>query len=324
MTLDLLAIGDVSIDQYMEIEDAEINGTPESADYKITFKFGSKIPVKRFSANVAGNASNNTISCTKLGMRCGVYTEFGDDGNADLFIKEFSNHNIDTTYCMKNPGSPTNVHTVLSFKDERTIFSYHHRQTYKIRDWEKPKWIYYTSVAEGFESFQEELVKYLGENPDIGVAYNPGTFHLKVGVEKLKNILSVTDVLFVNLDEAKQFVGDYPLEDLHKNLQKLGPKLTIITKGEKGSSAFDGNNLIKVGTLTDLRPVIDKTGAGDAHSAGVLAALHNNKDLETALKWGTINAASVIRQVGSINGQVSKKEIEELLNHNPSFQAVDF
>ena len=320
MAFDLLAIGDVSIDQYMRIDEAFVEGTPENDSYRICVDFASKIPVKEFAAFIAGNSCNNVISCTLLGMQCALYTEFGNDSNSELFISELKKLGINTDYCIHNPGHPTNIHTIIVHEGERTIFSYHEKQTYKIRSWEKPKWIYYTSLSEGFENFQAELIDYIKQNGDIGVAFNPGTFHLKAGIESLKNILEVTDVLFVNRVEAEQFVGKDSLENVHKSLHTLGPKLSVITEGANGSSAYDGDTLVKLGVYTDLRPVVDKTGAGDAHSAGVLAALHHGKDLETALKWGNINSSNVIRQVGSIHGQITKDQMEELLGHNPHFE----
>lgn len=320
MAFDLLAIGDVSIDQFMRLKEAEVSGTPEEENYKICFNFASKVPVEEFHSNIAGNSCNNVISAAKLGVKAGIYTEFGDDGNADQFLKEFKRLDINSDYCIRNKGCNTNVHTIIAYEDERTIFSYHAPQQYKIRDWPKPKWIYYTSLAKGFEEFQQELVSYLKENPDIGVAFNPGTYHLDAGLDSLRNILEVTDVLFVNRVEAEQFVGENDIYTVHEKLQQLGPKLTVITEGARGSSAYDGNDVIKLGIFTDLRPVIDKTGAGDAHSAGFLSALYHGKNLKTALQWGTINSASVIRQVGATHGQITKKEIEEVLKQNPSFE----
>jgi len=304
----------------MRINNADVLGSPEDNNYKICLTFASKIYVDEFESSLAGNSCNNVIAATKLGLKCQIYTEFGNDGNAELFIKEFKAQGIDTTYCIQNEGTPTNVHAIISYRDERTILSYHEPQTYKVRNWPKPKWIYYTSMVENFDGFQASLVEYLKENPDIGIAFNPGTYHMKAGVDRLKNILHVSHVLFVNREEAHKLVGEDTIENVHQKLHDLGPKLTIVTEGSKGSSAYDGHTLVAVGKYTDLRPVVDNTGAGDAHSSGVLAALHYKKDMETALKWGTINAASVIRQVGATHGQVNKAELEELLKHNPSFE----
>jgi ribokinase len=127
-------------------------------------------------------------------------------------------------------------------------------------------------------------------------------------------MLEVTDVLFVNREEAEVLTGGKgnTIETLHNKLQCLGPKLTVITEGDKGSSASDGTVVEKMGIEKDTRPIIDKTGAGDAYASGFLAALFHKKSLHEAMRWGTVNSSSVIRVVGATNGTKSKQELEKL------------
>src|SRR3972149_1326151 len=203
MKPDLLTIGDVSIDLYMLIDSKDIV-TDNSAAPKICFYHGSKVQVEKFSTSAAGNACHVAVGCKLLGLNTSIYTELGDDQNADRFIEEFKHYGIETKYCIKNKTSPTNVHAVVVFGGERTIFTYHEKRNYKLYSWESPKWIFYSSLAKGFEPFQKELVAYIKKSASnstagkIGVAFNPGTLQLKSGLENLTDILSVTDILFVN------------------------------------------------------------------------------------------------------------------------------
>ncbi len=320
MPIDLLAIGDISIDQYMKVEKAVVNGSPDDEEAQICFGFGSKIPISEYNATIAGNACNNVVASTKLGLKCAIYTECGDDPNAKKFAEVFEKIGVDYSSWTQDAKIPTNVHTIIVHKGERTILSYHANRNYKLKNWGKPKWIYYTSLSPNFDEFQKELVSYLKENKDIGVAFNPGSFHMKAGVDRLRNMLQVTDVLFVNEDEAKSLAGNFSKEELHKALQKLGPKLTVVTDGKNGSSAHDGQKMTSLGILDEEIRVEDKTGAGDAHSAGFLAALHHGKSIEEALKWGTLNSAGVITKVGSVHGLLTKVQIEEKLSTNPKFK----
>ena len=317
MNLDLLLIGDVSIDEFMKISDALLLCDINHENCQICFDYEDKIPVEQFEATLAGNSNNTGVGCKKLGLSVAIYCELGDDSNGQKFIDEYKKLGINTDFCIENPGKKTNVHPIIVFRGERTILSYHELYDYKMRDWPKPKWIYYTSLPENFEAFQKDLVNYLKENDAIGLAVNPGTYHLKAGVEKLKEVLEITDVLFVNTKESKALLsGNLPSEtiEIHKELQKLGPKMTVITEGKKGSSAFDGENFVTLGILKEENTnVVDKTGAGDAHSAGFLAAIHYGKNLEESLKWGTINSSGVVKVVGSIAGQKTKKEIEKII-----------
>jgi len=312
-TLDLLTIGDVCIDLYMKVEGKEVSEDRDPQHPKICFYHGSKIPVKSVKSNIAGNAVNVSIGATKLGLSTAIYTEMGDDEEADRIEKELAEEGINTNYLRRNKNSLTGIHPVIVYQGERTIFSHHEERPYQIRDWPKPRWIYYTSVGPGFESFQKDLVEYIKSTPDIGIAFNPGTFHVRAGLEGIKNILEVTHVLFLNIDEAKIFVGDGSLENMHLKLQKLGPKLTVITEGNEGASAHDGKKLTKVPAYEMEQPVMDKTGAGDSFAASFVSALAHGKSLEEALLWGTINSSSVIREVGAVHGLKTKQEIEKLV-----------
>lgn len=313
-SIDLLTIGDVCIDLYMKVEEAEVSEDQDPVHPKICFYHGSKIPVKSEMSNIAGNAVNVSMAATKLGLKTAIYAETGDDEEAEKIINELDEAGIITDYVHKNENSQTGIHPVIVYNGERTIFSHHEVRPYQMRGWSEPKWIYYTSVNPGFESFQKELVAYLEQNPQIGVAFNPGTYHMKAGLDLLRNMLKVTHVLFLNKDEAERFVGDGDLEGMHKKLQELGPKLTVITEAGNGASAHDGQEFVKI-PIYDLDiPVMDKTGAGDSFAASFVSALFHKKSMMEALQWGAINSSYVIREIGAVHGLKTKKEIEDAVS----------
>jgi ribokinase len=228
-------------------------------------------------------------------------------------LSELKSLGVGTNHCIVNKDTPTNVHTVVVYGGDRTIFSYHEKRVYKIQNWDEPKWVYYTSLGYGFEVFQKELVEYLAARPKIGVAFNPGTIQMKAGLEKLKDFIKITDILFLNNEEAKELAGDLPLTGLHKELHLLGAKLSVITDGKNGASASDGENVIKVNSYSDARPVLDKTGAGDAFSSGFLSAIFYGKKLKEALAWGVINSGNSIKEIGAIKGLCTKDQIEKIV-----------
>jgi sugar/nucleoside kinase (ribokinase family) len=60
--------------------------------------------------------------------------------------------------------------------------------------------------------------------------------------------------------------------------------------------------------------VLDKTGAGDAFSAGFLSAIFYGKKLKEALAWGVVNSGNEIKEIGSIKGLCTKEQIEKIVN----------
>ena len=220
---------------------------------------------------------------------------------------------MDVSLVKQSKGPPTNVHPIIVYKGERTIFSYHAHKQYNLQHWKTPKFIYYTSLGKGFEKFQEELVGYLGDNPDVIVVLNPGSTQMKVGLEAIRKFLKHTDVLFINREEAEKIADMDGAEmlKLHTKLHSMGAKLSIITDSVDGSSSYDGSKHDQIGIYDDGSEVVDKTGAGDTFGSGFLSALFYGKDAKTAMMWGAVNAGSVITQIGSINGLLTKDEIEK-------------
>ncbi|NMB70145.1 carbohydrate kinase family protein [candidate division WWE3 bacterium] len=312
---DILTIGDCSIDLFMRIADGSMQEEREAdGQTKVFFYHGSKIPVEDFETSIAGNSLNVAVAATILGLKTAIYTETGRDENTVRLIRELKDLKINTEHVIQNENTPTDVHTIIVFNAERTIFSYHGKRAYKMQNWEKPKCVYYTSIGKGFEKFQEQLIEYLNNNQDILVAFNPGTFQMKAGLIDLKPFLKVTHVLILNKEEVESLLGikTNDLEEYHKELQKLGPKLTVITDAENGASASDGTKTYDQPAYTDPRPVLDMTGAGDAFAASFVAAILYGKTIETALKWGVINANNQIKEIGAIKGLLDKKSIEQI------------
>lgn len=316
---DLLAIGDISLDIYLKISQSELIPGGQGHETKICFVHGTKIPVAKQESYVAGNSINVAIGANKLGLKCALYAETGDDGSYDRTVRELKDLGISTKFVIPNKNTETDIHPIIVSKNDRTIFSYHSDKHYKVRAWGNPKWIYYTSIGEKFAHFQKELVEYLKQNPHIILTFNPGTYQLKQGLDGIREIIQLTHVLFVNKTEAILLVGqelkkeldtDTPLELLHSHLNNLGAKLTVITDGKNGASAYDGKNLESVPSYPIKSEVRDMTGAGDSFTAAFLSALHHKKPLKEALTWGTINSASNIQEVGATSGTLELKQIE--------------
>jgi sugar/nucleoside kinase (ribokinase family) len=96
-----------------------------------------------------------------------------------------------------------------------------------------------------------------------------------------------------------------------KTLCGLGPKLVVITDGENGVQACDGE------TLHILPPcdvqVASTLGAGDAFGSAFTFEYARSGDVGRALALGTENAGSVVQEVGAKNGLLDAKQAEAAL-----------
>jgi sugar/nucleoside kinase (ribokinase family) len=313
MRYDLLTIGDSAIDQFLKIHDATLHCDLNHKECEISFKYAEKIPVEEFKTSASGNAVNVAVGTATMGLVTQIYSEIGDDIGADLIIKTLRDHKVNTDFVFKNKDTATDIHPIIVFQGERTIFTYHATRNYKIRGWPECKFIYYTSVGESYKHFQPEILNYMQQHPDTILAFNPGSAQLKHDPKSMVDILKRTDVIFVNKEEAQIITGKKEeIRSLHKELTVRGVKLSVITDSLNGASVFDGKEYFEIG-ICEVGETQDKTGAGDAFASGFLSALKYGKSSEEALKWGTINSAKVITVPGSTNGLASKLDIENLI-----------
>jgi len=316
MPFDVILISDVSIDEFLKVDDAVVLCDLNDRDCKICFDYAQKIPVSEFKASLGGNSANVAAGLAKLGLNVSVYSEIGDDSNGERFGRELKERGVDTSLLVKNHGE-TDTHCIVIYKGERTIFSYHRPKNYRLQKWEKPKWVYYSSLPKTFEAFQQELIDYLKINTDILKAFNPGLYHLKAGFKAYKPFLELTDLLFVNKEEALKILEesgqtvrpDTHIKELHQQLQSLGPQMTVVTDAANGASAGNKSNFVEAAAFEMSKPLVDKTGAGDAFASGFLGALIHGKDVTTALNWGLKNASACIREIGPMNGLLDQRSI---------------
>lgn len=306
---DLISIGDCTIDNIMDVPDAEVNCALHPDRCVLCFSFADKIPVKTFHTTPAGNAANNAVGSARLGLKAGIYTVLGDDGAGEIIKKKLLREKVAPDYIDYDPKLKTNTSVVINYKGERTILVYHAKRQYKLPKLAKCEWLYYTSLGENHEKLNKEIVAYVKKN-HVKLGYNPGTFQLRAGVEQMKPVLAVCQVIFVNKEEAGRIVGpQYDIRHLLLALRKLGPKIVVITDGPNGSFSFDGQNFWRMGILDT--PVIERTGAGDAFATGVLAALHYKKPLNEAMCWGTVNSSSVIMKYGPQAGLLTRAGVAQ-------------
>ena len=97
----------------------------------------------------------------------------------------------------------------------------------------------------------------------------------------------------------------------------LGPEQVVITDGSAGAYGTDGTEHFVVPVFPDDGPVVDRTGAGDAFAATLVAGLASGLPLEEAMARAPVNSMRVVQQVGSQAGLLDDETLEALLAAAP-------
>lgn len=318
---DFIAIGDTVTDAFIRLKEAEVHCRLDHEACEICMRFGDKIPYESVTVIPGvGNSANAAVAASRLGLKTAFVSNIGDDENGRDIIAALSSEGVDTRFVKVNAGRKTNYHYVLWYQDDRTILIKHEPFDYDLPEIDSPSWIYLSSAGEDSLPFHRTLAEYLGAHPDIRLAFQPGTFQIRFGVEAIGDIYRRADAFFCNREEARRILRTTEADPrkLLDMIHGLGPKVVVITDGVKGAYAADGDSVWFMPPYPDPKPPISRTGAGDAFSSTFTVALALGKSVPEALAWAPINSMSVVQQVGARAGLLTRAKLEEYLAKAPA------
>ncbi|MFA6071595.1 MAG: carbohydrate kinase family protein [Janthinobacterium sp.] len=331
---DLIALGDATLDTFIEIEEATVTCSLLKEDCVLCLSYADKIPVKSLQRKVAGNAANVAVGTSRLGLKSAFWTVLGNDPFANEVIKKMKDEKVSTKYVHKERGTESNFTVVLNYKGERTQLIYRVPRTYHLPKLDAAKFIYLTAMGVNHHQSYEDLIKYVTLN-QVKFAYNPGREQIVCKEKICKSLLEYADILFVNKEEAHLILKGYPPKK-HKGTEKMrkpvirellmglhdrGPKIVVMTDGENGSYVFASHKFYELPIFPG--PLIERTGAGDAYATGFLSAIIHDRKVEEAMAWGTYNAWSVVQKVGPIDGLLKFAQINKLVKKNLFFRGEE-
>lgn len=327
--IDVLNIGDIVTDAFIKLKD-EYGRVEEAADGKrLSLPFSTKIPFDHAEVlDAVGNSANTAVNFSKLGLKSSFVTNVGDDQAGRDMVVALAKNGVDTRFVKVNAGKNSNYHYVLWYGDERTILIKHEKYDYHwptFRPDELPEWVYFSSISEGALDYHDAVADWLDAHPTVKMAFQPGTFQLLAGKERLARIYKRTEVLAVNFEEAQQILDNHTrdIHELFNGLHALGPNVVVITDGPAGSYASDGDNRFKMPIYPDPAAPVERTGCGDAYTSTFVAALIKGYPLEGALQWAPITPTNVVQHVGAQAGLLDEETLKEWLAKAPDWYKAE-
>ncbi len=318
---DFIAIGDIVTDAFIRLKDASVHCDINKENCQLCMSFGDKVPYESVDViRAVGNSANAAVSASRLGLSSALVANVGKDLNGEECIATLEKEKVATEFIKTHSDKETNYHYVLWYEDERTILVKHQEYDYSLPNIGTPKWLYLSSLAENSMPYHEEIIKYLKLHPTVKLAFQPGTFQMKLGKERLAGLYQLTEVFFCNVAEAKRILGiqgDLSIRDLIMKMSALGPKITVITDGPKGAYAYDGIEIWFMPTYPDPKAPLERTGAGDAFASTFTSALALGMSIPQALSWGPINSMSVVQDIGAQRGLLIREKLERFLEEAP-------
>ncbi len=308
---DVITLGSATIDVFAKTKFSELIKIidPKGETDLIAFPSGSKILIDELEFTTGGGGTNTAVSLARLGHKIGFLGKLGEGTNSQYIHKTLQKEKI-KLLCAHGHGHSGYSVILDSLEHDRTILTYKGiNDELKSSDVPykklKAKWFYFCAMMHESFHTMEKLAEFAQQHK-IKIAFNPSTYLAEKGSNHLKNILSRTELIVLNKEEACLLVGRGEIKDLLFKLRGLGPKIAVITDGKNNLYVTDENYV-----YTAFPPpvkIVDSTGAGDAFASSFLSGIIRKKDMEFAIRLGIVNAQSVVSHYGAKNILLSNKE----------------
>jgi sugar/nucleoside kinase (ribokinase family) len=136
-------------------------------------------------------------------------------------------------------------------------------------------------------------------NPKV-VAADTMDFWIENARPQLLKLLPRIDILTVNDEEARMLAGEHNLVKAGRAILKMGPRATLVKRGEYGVLQFSDEAMFAVPAYP-LEDVHDPTGAGDTFAGAFMGYIARHGRLNevarrTAVIYGSVMASYVVER----------------------------
>jgi len=315
---DCITVGGASRDVFFMTSGGKTVKDPaRSLGRLIGFPSGAKIIPETSDFTYGGGGTNTAVSLSRLGLDVASVVSVGTEGTGSLIVENLKAQGVDTKHILRNKEHHTAMSVVVGIPgQDHVMFLYRGANNHlAISDWREmqTKWFYLTSLTGESADIIPEFFAYAAAN-NICIAWNPGSEQLLMGAKELADYLEVTDILFLNRDEAEKLAKSKSprkeVSDIKKLMNVLGQitkGIIVVTDGARGSHVYDHEKVYSQSSYATK--IVETTGAGDAFASTFMAVRFLGYGIEYAMKAASINAASVIQYVGAQRGLMNFEDI---------------
>lgn len=299
MPVDVIGIGDASLDIYLEVD--HVPGQRE------------KIIAKSLAYYPGGMVANFSAALSRLGNSCGFHGPVGDDEFGRTTLADLAAKGVDTRYAIIRPGGRTYFGIVmLDGSGEKALVVVPTNCIQLEPDEVSEDWIaqarhlHTTGFAQATALRAVALAKKHGLT--VSIDLEPA---ISAKRDELRSLLAQVDVLLVNR-RAVRLLGDE--DSICKNAELIltyGPKVVCVTMGEAGSLVVSDTEVFEAKAFPV--PVVDSTGAGDCFAAGFVHGLIRGWSLRRIAMFASAVGALAVMHRGGRSGTPTSQEVVEFM-----------
>jgi sugar/nucleoside kinase (ribokinase family) len=305
----ILGIGNAIIDVICKVNDSFIDKNNLT---KSTMKlFFDEHEFKQLLVNLkiektvsGGSVANSIVGLSQLGNKVGFIGKVSNDSFGEKYEKGLKKENVEYFYSKKKEELPTGTCLILVTPDsERTMCTFLGTAG-KINENDVSSDAINRSEIIFLEGYlwdegepKKAFDKAIKNANKVAMSLSDQFCvdrHKPHFLELVKNKL---DIIFANEQEITSLIEAKNFNEVINFSKKIN-KLVVITRGEKGAIAINGEEVVESGIQKNLK-IIDLTGAGDLFAAGFLHGHVNKLLIRDCLEKGTEMSSKVIQQIGA-------------------------
>ena len=305
----ILGIGNAIVDVICKVDDNFItkNNLTKST-MKLIFdenEFKNLLSNLKIEKTISGGSvANSIVGISQLGNNAGFIGKISDDEFGSKYEEGLKKENVEYFYSKKREVLPTGTCLILVTPDsERTMCTFLGTAG-KINEND-------VSLDAIQKSEMVFLEGYLWDEGDPKKAFDKAISNAKKVAMSLSDLFCVDrhkpnflnlvknklDITFANEQEITSLIEAKNFNEVI-NFSKQLNKLVIITRGEKGAIAVNGQEVVETDSQKNLK-IVDLTGAGDLFAAGFLHGYLNKLNTRECLEKGTEMSSIIIQQIGA-------------------------
>ncbi|MFO8018662.1 MAG: carbohydrate kinase family protein [Promethearchaeia archaeon] len=304
--LDLITIGSCTLDCIIKVEDIlRFELLDEDVVKKYTaIEYSQKLNIENVRFVPGGSAANIASNCAMMDINSAYLGILGKDFSANICMEDMEKRGVNLDHVLQTEEDNTAFSVILKTEwgKDRSILAYKGANNLLTPDdvkeelFENIKAFAWTSLTteKGCKAIEKALTLTKNNNGKVFAA--PSMSIIKNNLKWAKILISNSDVISLNREEAVEFTGKRDTSQIIRKFLDLGAEIISITDGSNGSIISDGEKTVNSGIYDG--PVEDTTGAGDAFLSGILISCLKDYSLERTSKVASAMAALESMEVG--------------------------
>ncbi|GHT19379.1 sugar kinase [Planctomycetales bacterium] len=292
---------------------------------------GEIVNTERITLSLGGNAANVAAGLNRLNVPVTLAGCVGDDALSSFIVQNVNKPGIDTRFLRRVPGHGAGTVMQINVRDEDRRFIC-------------------AAGANDCFVFDNEMFDYVRSTPSIvpsgrKVIYLGGFFMLRAleggnAIEFfrlarqydwivildvvlngqrdywdiLEPVLPYVDIILPNENEGEKITNRRDPYDQAKELLDAGAGSVVLTQGDGGTLCFSHKKQFRAGIYP--ANYVCGFGAGDAFTAGLIAAFLEGHEPYDSIRWGSAMGASAVREVSPTKTLFNREELLAFLDDN--------